>query len=108
MGLNIKYSKEQILEAYINKLYFANLRYGVQAASQFYFGKKAQYLTVEESLLLVAIIKNPTVYNPLTNLDNNLTLAQKIWAEINFTPDKKLQWSELLNINYNRSQAAHF
>lgn len=67
MALERKYSKEQIMEFYLNNIYFANGHYGIQAASVGYFGKSVQELTLSEIAFLCAIPNNPTDYNPLTN-----------------------------------------
>jgi membrane peptidoglycan carboxypeptidase len=59
MKLSQKYSKDQILWAYLNSVYFGRGTYGVEAAAQAYFKKDAQQLTVEEDMLLAALIKQP-------------------------------------------------
>ena len=58
------YSKEEILEAYLNQIYFGEGAYGVEAAAQTYFGKHARDLTLPEAALLAGLIRNPTGYNP--------------------------------------------
>ena len=72
-GLEKKYSKEQILEFYLNNIYFSNGYYGVEAAAKGYFGKSAAELSVSEQAFIAAIPNNPTKYNPLTNYDATLT-----------------------------------
>ena len=64
-----RYSKDEILEMYLNLVYFGHGAYGVQAASQVYFGKDAQQLTLEEGALLAGIVKNPSQYAPHLHLD---------------------------------------
>jgi membrane peptidoglycan carboxypeptidase len=59
-------SKPQILERYLNAAPFGNGAYGIQAASQVYFGKKAKDLTVAESALLAGMVKSPTGNDPTT------------------------------------------
>ena len=63
------YSKEAILEMYINEAYFANQVYGLGGASTYYFQKPLNELTVAEIAFLCAIPNNPTLYNPLKNFD---------------------------------------
>jgi penicillin-binding protein 4 len=63
-------TKEQILELYINAIYFQNGVYGIEKASRFYFKKPAEQLTLSETALLAAIPNNPELYNPLKNLVN--------------------------------------
>lgn len=58
------YSKEEILEMYLNKIDFGNNAYGIQAASRLYFGKNASDLNVSESALLAGMLQNSSVYNP--------------------------------------------
>ena len=67
--LNREYSKDQILEWYLNTVYFGRGAYGVQAAAQAYFGLDVQQLTVEQSALLAALLKAPSYYDPAVNPD---------------------------------------
>lgn len=57
-------NKEEILEQYCNRIPFGNNNFGIEAASQFYFGKSARNLTLSEAVYLVTIPKNPSLYNP--------------------------------------------
>ena len=59
-----KYSKDQILELYLNQIYLGNASYGVETASQRYFGKSARELNVSEAAMLAALPKGPERYNP--------------------------------------------
>ncbi|CAG0965556.1 partial penicillin-binding protein 1A, partial [Anaerolineae bacterium] len=63
------YSKDQILEMYLNEVYFGQLAYGIEAAARTYFGKPARDLDLAESALLAGLIQSPSAYNPLVNLD---------------------------------------
>ena len=65
-------SKEQILEHYINRIFFGNGLYGIQRASQVYFGKHASQLTLSESALIVGIVRGPTKFSPFRNFDGAL------------------------------------
>ncbi len=73
IALNIesKYSKEEILEGYLNSIYFDSGIYGIEDASIFYFGKSASDLTLLESVSLAAIPKGPRIYSPIKNPENN-------------------------------------
>lgn len=71
MNLEKKMSKDQIIEMYMNTIYFGEGCHGVQTASKHYFSKSASDLTLEECATLAAIVKAPTTYNPVTNYDNN-------------------------------------
>ncbi len=68
-----KYSKDQILEFYLNNVYFANGYYGIQAASKGYFSKDISELTLSEICYLLAIPNSPTYYDPVVNPENTLT-----------------------------------
>ena len=81
--LEKKYSKEQILEFYLNNIYFSNGYYGVEAAAKGYFGKSANELSVSEQAFIAAIPNNPTKYNPLTNYDATLARRNLILKELN-------------------------
>jgi 1A family penicillin-binding protein len=63
------YSKQEILEMYLNKVYFGDGLHGVEAASRGYFGKPAADLTVDEAALLAGLIRSPSSYAPTVNLD---------------------------------------
>jgi len=64
------YSKDQILEAYINQVNYGQGWYGIQTASRNYFGKNASELTVPEAALLAALPNAPSTYTPLQHPDN--------------------------------------
>lgn len=70
--LEKKYSKDKILEMYLNSIYFGSNTYGIENASQLYFGKNTIDLTVSESALLAGIIKGPSAYSPLKNLEKSI------------------------------------
>lgn len=70
--LEKEYSKDEILEAYLNILYFGNNIYGIGQAAKSYFNKKVSQLSVAESALLAGIINNPSRYNPLTHPNSAL------------------------------------
>lgn len=63
-----QYSKNQILEAYLNRIYYGNESYGVEAAAETYFNKPAGQLTLAEASLLAGLPQAPTELDPYTNL----------------------------------------
>src|SRR2546427_5019068 len=67
------YTKDHILETYLNKVYFGDGLYGVEAASRGYFGKHASELNVEEAALLAGLVKSPSSYAPTVNLERATT-----------------------------------
>nr|WP_288295005.1 PBP1A family penicillin-binding protein [uncultured Granulicatella sp.] len=67
--LEKKYSKDQILEMYLNNAYFGNGAYGIENASLRYFGKSAKDLTISEAAVLTGSLKAPNVYNPIDDME---------------------------------------
>src|SRR5579872_2105893 len=81
LWLERKYSKDQILELYLNRVYFGSGAYGVEAAAQKYFGKSARFVTLSEAAVLAGLMKSPTRLAPNHNLDAaNARAAQVITA----------------------------
>jgi len=64
------YTKDEILEAYLNQIYFGHGAYGVQAASQTYFGKDVSELTLAESAMIAGVTNNPAAFSPYLNEEN--------------------------------------
>jgi 1A family penicillin-binding protein len=62
-----RYPKDKILEIYLNQIYYGNLAYGIEAASQTYFGKPATGLTLAEAALLAGLPQSPALYDPFAN-----------------------------------------
>lgn len=81
-NLEKKYSKEQILEFYLNNINFSNGYYGIEAAARGYFGKSVSELSVSEQAFIAAIPNNPTKYNPLTKYDSTLVRRNLILKEL--------------------------
>ena len=79
--LERRYSKDQILELYLNRVYFGSGAYGVEAAAQKYFGKSARFVTLSEAAVLAGLMKSPTKLAPNRNLKGaNERAAQVITA----------------------------
>src|SRR5438552_3845203 len=68
-----QYSEAQILEAYLNRIYYGNQSYGVEAAAQTYFGKTARQLSLSEAALLAGLPQAPTALDPFSNLNGAKT-----------------------------------
>ena len=62
-----RYTKDEILELYLNQIYFGSGAYGVEAAAKIFFGKTVADLTLEESALIAGMPKSPSRYSPLVN-----------------------------------------
>ncbi len=71
--IDATYSKEVIIECYLNYIYLNNNCYGVQAAAKFYFGKTTAELNIQECASLAAITKEPAAYDPITHLDDHVS-----------------------------------
>ncbi len=67
--LERRYTKEEIISMYLNKFNFINGAYGIKAASEIYFGKPQDSLSLHEAAMLVGMLKNPSLYNPLRRPD---------------------------------------
>lgn len=80
LKLETHYSKDSILEGYINTIYFGQGCYGVSEASKYYFNKKPNELTLEEAIILAGIPKAPNNYNPVSSYDSSIKRG-KIVAE---------------------------
>lgn len=84
IGLETKYSKDQILQGYLNIVYFGNGAYGIDAAAQEYFNVPASALTLPEAAALAGVVNSPVYYDPLTEPDH-------VVARRNEVLDKMLQ-----------------
>lgn len=78
--LTKEFSKEKILELYLNNMYYGNMAYGIEAAAQTYFNKSASDLDLAESALLVGLTQAPEYYNPFGNLELALQRQQSVLA----------------------------
>lgn len=75
--LEMNYSKKEILEGYVNTIYYGHGAYGIEAASHYYFEKSARDLNTAEASMLAGIPKGPSSYSPLVNLEK-AKMRQKI------------------------------
>jgi penicillin-binding protein 1C len=73
-----RYSKDEIIELYLNEIYYGNLAYGVEAAAETYFGKSAKVLTMGEASFLAGLPQSPAVYDIYTNADVTLIRQQQV------------------------------
>jgi penicillin-binding protein 1A len=70
--IEMEMTKEKILELYMNRIYFGSGLYGVETASQSYFGKPAADMSLSEAALLAGLIRSPNRYSPFNNLEASL------------------------------------
>lgn len=92
--LEKKYTKQQILEYYLNTIFFSNSYYGIGAAAKGYFDKDLDELSVSEVAFLCAIPNSPTYYDPRTNYDHTIERRNKIlndMHDLGYLNDLELQ-----------------
>ena len=82
LDLEKNYDKDEILEYYLNAVYFGEGCYGVQTAAQTYFGKDAKDLSVAESAAIVGITNLPTYYDPFYSVENNKERQENVLREM--------------------------
>jgi 1A family penicillin-binding protein len=78
LQIEMHFSKSNILERYLNQIYFGHSAYGVEAASQLFFGKHVSELSLAESALLAGVPKGPRYYSPWLNMENALSRQKLI------------------------------
>ena len=92
LGLANRYSKETILEAYLNTIPLTGIVCGMEAGAQEYFGKHVEDLTLSECAVLASITNNPTKYNPFTNPENLIDrrnhVLYQMWTQDYITEDE--------------------
>ncbi|MDY7028207.1 MAG: PBP1A family penicillin-binding protein, partial [Spirochaetota bacterium] len=105
-------SKYEILEMYINEMYFGHNTYGVEAASQFYFEHSAQELSVAEAAILVIQLASPALYSPINHPDRARSRQKDVldqMVELGYTTREEADFSYQQywdNYDYNRSNIA--
>lgn len=92
--LEKKYTKKEIMEFYLNNIYFANGYYGIQSASLGYFGKGVNSLSLSQITFLLSIPNSPTRYNPYENIEGTLARRDRILDQM--VLDGKISEAEAL------------
>lgn len=92
--LEKNYSKDEILETYLNVIYFGNNTYGIENASKKYFDTNAKDLSLNEAATLAGIIKSPSLYSPIENPQNCLERRNLVLSEMQ--KDGYISYDELL------------
>lgn len=82
VGLERRYEKEQLLEFYLNNIYFGNGYYGIEAAARGYFSCGVDELDLADQALLCGIPNNPTIYDPVENLENAIARRDRILKQM--------------------------
>src|SRR6185295_10165492 len=78
LNLERRYSKDDILSLYLNHVYFGGGVYGIEAASEHFFGKRALQLTLTEAAMLAGSVKAPSRFNPATDLNAAMARASLV------------------------------
>lgn len=98
LELEKRYSKEEIVEYYLNTIYLGRGVHGIQAASERYFGKDMTKLTVSEIAVIAGITQNPSAYDPVIYPENNAKRRELVL-------DKMLELGYITETEYNRAMA---
>ena len=104
-----EYSKEQILELYINRIYFGSGCYGIETAAQAYFGKNASKLNLSESATLAGLIRSPNRFSPLRNPEgaaNERNSVLNRMLELNKITEAQAQQAKATKISSNPKRMA--
>lgn len=107
--IEAKYSKDEILQNYLNIIYFGNNCYGIENAANYYFSKHAKELNLEESAMLAGLIKSPAKYSPIRNKENcinrrNLVLSEMYKDEVISTEDYNKAKNSPINLSINNER----
>lgn len=111
-----KYSKDEILEMYLNSSYFGNGVWGIQDASLKYFGVNASEVTLGEAATLVGMLKGPSLYNPIDNIEqatNRRDTVLSVMAETGTitqeqeTQESQVQLANLVYDGYQQSESGY-
>src|SRR3989338_8409335 len=87
LRLEMKQSKEQILEAYMNSAYFGHQAYGLEAAAKTYVGKSAQELSLAETSLIIGLLQSPDAYDPFKNMSRARERQKTVLAALRSQQD---------------------
>jgi membrane peptidoglycan carboxypeptidase len=82
LALEKEFSKEQILEGYLNIVFFNSDAYGVEAAARYFFSTTAKDLNLPQAALLAGLVNSPTFYNPALNPDNSMVRRNQVLGEM--------------------------
>lgn len=107
--LEMRFSKEQLLSIYLNRVYLGSGTYGVQAASEKYFNKKVEELNLYECALIASLLKAPSKYNPISNQKLSMERTAKVLENMrknNLISKKKVDAAKLSNKKYDKFTSA--
>ena len=104
--LEIRFSKQQILSIYLNRVYLGSGTYGVQAASEKYFNKKVEDLNLYECAVIASLLKAPSRYNPIANKDLSKERASLVLESM--TKDKMITEEKVKQAKDNNQKYSKF
>ena len=107
--LEVFYSKDELLEGYLNTVYYGNGMYGIEAASKYYFAKSAKDLTLAEAAMLSGIPKGPSIYAPNANTEkavNRQQLILRLMAEQGKITEEEKQAAQAEQLVYKSDEWA--
>jgi penicillin-binding protein 2A len=99
LKIELTLSKNQILEEYLNQIYFGEGQWGIQNAARFYFGKNVENLNLEESSLLAGLPQAPSIYSPLNDKDKALERRNVVLSLMN-------EQGDINDAEYQRARSA--
>ena len=107
--LELRFTKQQLLSIYLNRVYLGSGTYGVQAASEKYFNKKVEELNLYECALIASLLKAPSRYNPIANEELSRERTYKVLENMkksNLITDQSIIEAKLNNKTYNKYTSA--
>ncbi|WP_251045809.1 transglycosylase domain-containing protein [Arthrobacter sp. ISL-5] len=78
MALETKFTKDQILEGYLNIVFFNRIAYGIEAAAQYFYSVPASKLNLPQAALLAGLVNSPSFYDPVTNTENSIARRNQV------------------------------
>ncbi|OGC06175.1 hypothetical protein A2230_06015 [candidate division WOR-1 bacterium RIFOXYA2_FULL_36_21] len=99
-----RFTKQEILEYYLNQIYFGHNAYGIESASYLYFNKHAKDLTLAESAMIAGIIEGPEIYSPYKNLklaknQQRIVLLKMVDLSMISLTEARISYNETLNLH---------
>lgn len=107
LQLEERWTKDQILQSYLNRVYFGNLAYGAEAAAQTYFSRRASQLGPAQAALLVGLIQRPSLYDPFRNPERATARRNEVlraMVETGAIPASEYEGLAALPLNLRRGQ----
>lgn len=107
LWLELRLSKKEILELYLNRVYFGGGAYGIEAAAQRYFDKSARQLNIAEAAIIAGLLKAPSRYAPTANAALAIARGHSVLQKMRdggFITDAELDWARGVRVLFARSE----